>query len=37
MNVLMHWQVGVKLHEMNPGTERDRLTRFVGNIAMEPK
>jgi hypothetical protein len=28
MYVLMHWQVGVKLHEMNPGTERDRLTRF---------
>ena len=22
--VLTHWQVGVKLHEMDPGTERDR-------------
>jgi hypothetical protein len=24
----MHWQVGIKLHEINPGIERDRLTRF---------
>jgi hypothetical protein len=28
MYVLMHWQVGIKLHETNPGTERDRLRRF---------
>jgi hypothetical protein len=26
--VLMHWQVSVKLHELDPGTERDRLMRF---------
>jgi hypothetical protein len=23
--VLMNWQVGVRLTELNPGTERDRL------------
>ncbi len=28
MYVLMHWQVGVKLTDMNPGTERDWLTKF---------
>jgi hypothetical protein len=28
MYVLMHWQVGVKLSDMNPGTERDRLTKI---------
>jgi hypothetical protein len=28
MYVLMHWQVGVKLTDMNPGTERDRLQKF---------
>ncbi len=29
MYVLMHWQVGIKLSTvMNPGIERDRLTRF---------
>jgi hypothetical protein len=28
MYVLMHWQVGVKLTGMNPGTERDRLQKF---------
>jgi hypothetical protein len=28
MFVLMHWQVGVKLTDMNSGTERDRLQKF---------
>jgi hypothetical protein len=28
MYVLMHWQVGIKLTDMNPGTEMDRLKRF---------
>jgi hypothetical protein len=36
--VLMHWQVGVKLTDRNPGTEKDLGCKsFVGNIAMEPK
>ncbi len=26
--ILMHWQVGVQLTELNPGTERDRLQLF---------
>jgi hypothetical protein len=26
--VLMHWQVGVKIHQLDPGCERDRLMRF---------
>ncbi len=28
MYILMHWQVGIKLTDMNPGTERDRLQKF---------
>jgi hypothetical protein len=28
MYVLMNWQVGVKLTDMNPGTERDSLQKF---------
>jgi hypothetical protein len=26
--ILMHWQVGIRLTELNPGTERDRLQFF---------
>ncbi len=28
MYILMHWQVGIKLTDMIPGTERDRLQKF---------
>jgi hypothetical protein len=28
MNILMHWQVGVWLTDLSPGTERDRLQTF---------
>jgi hypothetical protein len=28
MYILMHWQVGIRLTAMNPGTERDRLQKF---------
>jgi hypothetical protein len=26
--VLMHWQVGVKIHQLDPGSERDKLVTF---------
>ncbi len=26
---LTHWQVGVKIHQLDPGSERDRLMRFT--------
>jgi hypothetical protein len=26
--VLTHWQVGVKIHQLDPGSERDRFIRF---------
>ncbi len=26
--ILMHWQVGIQLTDLNPGTERDRLQWF---------
>jgi hypothetical protein len=29
MYVLMNWQVGIKLTDMNPGTERDSLQKFL--------
>jgi hypothetical protein len=28
MHTLMHWQVGIRLTDLNPGTERDRLKTF---------
>jgi hypothetical protein len=28
MYILMHWQVGVQLTDLNPSTERDRLKTF---------
>ncbi len=27
--ILIHWQVGVRLTDLNPGTERDRLQTFL--------
>jgi hypothetical protein len=37
MYILMHWQVGVKLTDMNPGTERDRLQKFHRQNCNGPK
>ena len=28
LHILMHWQVGIQLTDLNPGTERDRLQWF---------
>ncbi len=35
--VLMHWQVGIWLTELNPGTERDRLQLFRRKHRNGPK
>ncbi len=35
--ILMHWQVGVRLTEVNPGTERDRLQSFRRKHCKGPK
>ncbi len=37
MYVLMNWQVGIQLTELNPGTERDRLGRFRRKHRNGPK
>ncbi len=29
MYIVMHWQVGIRLSNMNPGTERDRLQEIL--------
>ncbi len=35
--ILMHWQVGIRLTELNPGTERDRLQLFRRKHRNGPK
>ncbi len=35
--ILMHWQVGVQLTDLNPGTERDRLQTFCRQHCNGPK
>ncbi len=35
--VLMNWQVSIRLTELNPGTERDRLGRFRRKHCIGPK
>ncbi len=37
MYILMHWQVGVRLTDLNPGTERDRLQKFHRQHNNGPK
>jgi hypothetical protein len=37
MYILMHWQVGIRLTDLNPGTERDRLKTFQRKHRNGPK
>jgi hypothetical protein len=37
MYILMHWQVGVRLTDLNPGTGRDRLQTFQRKHHNGPK
>ncbi len=37
MNILMHWQAGVRLTDLNPGTDRDRLKTFQRKHRNGPK
>ncbi len=37
MYILIHWQMGIQLTDMNPGTERDRLQKFCKKHRNLPK
>ncbi len=37
MYILMHWQVGIQVTDLNPGTARDRLQKFQRQHRNGPK